>query len=69
MGWIVLSLLIITGLSSVIGRASFLNHAIAIAPVDPILEFGAFDSRYYTNLAATDVQPNPMLCFKYTLRH
>jgi len=53
MGWIVLSLLIITGLSSVIGRASFLNDAISIAPVDPILEFGAFDSRYYTNLAAT----------------
>jgi len=29
MGWIVLSLLIITGLSSVIGRALFLNDAIA----------------------------------------
>jgi uncharacterized membrane protein len=52
-GWIVLILLILTGLSSVISRALFLNSAIAMAPVDPLLEFGPFDSRYYTNIAAT----------------
>lgn len=53
LGWIVLILLILTGLSSVISRALFLNSAIAMAPVDPLLEFGPFDSRYYTNIAAT----------------
>ena len=52
-GWIVVAWLILVGITSIFGRASFLSEAAQLAPADPQAEFGPFDGRYYENFLAT----------------
>ncbi len=45
-GWLVMAVLLWTGLTSIFGRADFLLEAATVEYTDPIEEFNPFDGRY-----------------------
>lgn len=53
LGWFIVAVLVLTGLSAVVGRALFLIGAMQLAPADPDAAFNAFDVRYYTHSLAS----------------
>jgi uncharacterized membrane protein len=60
-GWLVVAVLLYTGLSSVFGRADFLITSFAQPIADPRATFNAFDVRYYEHFLATWLHLGPAL--------
>ncbi len=58
-GWILVLLLVGTGLSAIFGRANFMIAAFSQPIPNPEEVFNAFDVRYYTNAMATVLHLGP----------
>ena len=52
-GWIVMAILVWTGLVAIVGRADFLVEASAIQTTDPLETFNPFDGRYVQHSLAS----------------
>lgn len=60
-GWIIMAVLLFTGISSVFGRADFLLDALAQPIAEPSEVFNPFDIRYYQHYLATWLHLGPGL--------
>ena len=58
-GWIAVAILVITGLTAIIGRADFMLGALAQPIPNPDEVFNPFDVRYYNNALATFLHLGP----------
>lgn len=58
-GWILVAILVITGLTAIFGRTSFMIGAFSEPIANPEEVFNAFDIRYYTNALATVLHLGP----------
>ena len=58
-GWVVVAILVFTGLSAIVGRADFMVGAFSQPIPNPEEVFNAFDIRYYTNAMATVLHLGP----------
>ena len=58
-GWVLVAILVITGLSAIFGRTGFMIGAFSEPIANPEEVFNAFDIRYYTNAMATVLHLGP----------
>lgn len=58
-GWVLVALLVLTGLSAIFGRTDFMIGAFSEPIANPEEVFNAFDIRYYTNAMATVLHLGP----------
>jgi len=58
-GWILVAILVITGLTAIFGRTGFMIRAFSEPIANPEEVFNAFDIRYYTNAIATVLHLGP----------
>ena len=58
-GWVLVALLVFTGLSAIFGRTGFMIGALSEPIANPEEVFNAFDIRYYTNAMATILHLGP----------
>lgn len=58
-GWVLVALLVFTGLMAIFGRTGFMLGAFAEPIANPEEVFNAFDIRYYTNAMATVLHLGP----------
>ena len=52
-GWFAVALLVLTGLTAILGRAIFLNAAFSQPVANPAETFDLFEIRYYNHYLAT----------------
>ncbi len=53
LGWLIVAVLLWTGLTSILGRAVFMGEAMSMEFTDPLATFNPFDGRYVRNPVAT----------------
>ena len=58
-GWVLVAILVITGLSAIFARTGFMISAFSEPIANPEEVFNAFDIRYYTNTLATVLHLGP----------
>jgi len=58
-GWILVAILVLTGLAAIFGRTGFMIGAFSEPIANPEEVFNAFDIRYYTNAMATILHLGP----------